>query len=322
MALFQVTTPASIDALFTDLSSFATTNGWTQDSIDLGNNELELSRGNVFVQFQHDDDNISVHHSLGFSGGAGPGTQTDDSGNGKVSTPFTSERRVDNIGAGPFTNLFMHTDSTTGTYIHCILEYAPGLYRHFGFGTITKIGTWTGGEYAYGHHWLASGQASITDDRHTILFDSIHDDTNNESATLHVEGLNDQPGASKWGINWSGSTATTGTDTAGNARVAIVGTSRDGFLSNMAIWLRANVSNGFIPMIPVQLFYRHTTPSPEQWRLLGTMKDIRMMNIFNLEPQEEFTVGSDTWKVYPMTRKANAGGQEESKNMGIAYKKL
>jgi hypothetical protein len=63
------------------------------------------------------------------------------------------------------------------------------------------------------------------------------------------------------------------------------------------------------------------TPTPDEIIKLGTVKDIRMLNIATINPAEEFTVDGVTWKCFPMTRKSSTGA-EESDNIGIAYAKI
>lgn len=51
--------------------------------------------------------------------------------------------------AGPYTNLYLYTDSTN-VAVHAVIECASGIYAHMSFGNIIKTDTFTGGEYISG----------------------------------------------------------------------------------------------------------------------------------------------------------------------------
>jgi hypothetical protein len=327
--------------LMSQLATFAVAQGWTQDILSTTNRWLALNNGSVYVQFRWDLTNaIAVFQSLGFTGtGTAPGNQTGDSGVGAVdaSAPYdaaiTTQRRVQ-VGNGPYVSHHFFTDGTT-KYIHCVLEYSSGLYRHFGFGTIDKKGTWTGGEYAYGHRWAVGansdnprvGGTGTANSGQNVMFDSLggagtSTDANEAGCTMHMEGITGQPAGSKWGMFLAQST-TLGNDTAGNARFRLSGGGRGGVYLHDFGFFRASLLNGYVPLNPIPIWWINTTPSPQAAMLLGFVADIRMCNIGNINPAQEFTVGADTWKVFPMTRKKFLQDDtEESWNWGVAYRKV
>lgn len=55
--------------------------------------------------------------------------------------------------SGPYVKYYLYTE---GTCVHCVLEVYSGIFNHLSFGNITKLGTWTGGEYATGGAEYAS----------------------------------------------------------------------------------------------------------------------------------------------------------------------
>lgn len=48
---------------------------------------------------------------------------------------------------GPYSKYYLYTE---GNVVHCIIEVYSSVFNHLSFGNITKIGTWTGGEYITG----------------------------------------------------------------------------------------------------------------------------------------------------------------------------
>lgn len=329
MTYAVVANVTDMDALMTALDTFLTsTDGsWTQDAFSTAGNVAEWHRTSgpdTYVSFRWEDSGvISMHHALGYDG-SGPGLEPDDSGNGDDTGPITAERRISGLGSGPYTNLYMMSDDagSGGTYVHVIIEFSAGQYRHFSFGLIDKRGTWTGGSYAVAHHWdnSASNNDAPLDTRHTFLWEARHTFTNGEPGTLHVEDLPGQNASSQWGIFWAGTAP--GNDSNSNPRVNIVGGVRDG-PNTIFTFFGAADSNGFVPLVEIPLFYRNLSPSPDEWYLLGYAPGVRLVNMRNLSPAEEIVIGSNTWKIFPWVRKRfQQDNNEESHNHGIAYLKI
>jgi len=329
----------------TQVSTFAvSTNGWTQNNYDAGNKKMSLSKGNCFVHFWWDDTSASIHgtsigmyQSLGFiSAGTNPWAHTNDSGNGaNASANLDTERGIKYIGPGPYTSLHMfgHTDTDV---IYVALEIAPGLYRHFGFGNITKIGTWVGGEWVGGHHWNPQNSGAAADFPshfvHSVLLDGHHygntgggfGNSVRVAATMHIEGLPNQPTANQYyGVvgrpedfdAWD-------EDRDANARGLIEGGIRDGLGTQQFGWLQPDLSKGFIPIIPAEIFYWDLNPTTSEDRYpLGRMHNCGTIQMRGIDPQQALTVGADTWRAFPCVRKSFLQANNyESWNMGIIYK--
>jgi hypothetical protein len=297
---------------------------WAEDDLDTVNDEMSLSitgsvtGGTIGVDFEWNGSDIGIHQHLGYASAA-PGGNTDDSGNGGLTS---NDRRVNGIGdSGTRTYHFFHIDASAERYIHCVVEYASGLYRHFGFGELVKGGAdWTGGEYAYGGYW-DQGTSSIDTPlgAHSILLDSSASNAS-RAATIHVEGLQDAPSGCKWGV--CGNIASPGTDSAANGRVSLFGGTRTGpYLSTFAAFAPSNLT-GIVPMVPNHVFYRNTTPGTPRWFHLGVQPDVRLLNMKNFQAGDVITVGSEDWMIFPAARKQYlTSDSEESWNMGIAYRK-
>lgn len=322
---YQTGTATSQEDFLSKLFTFATANGWTQDQFSSGSKEAAMHRNSIYVSFRWDatvGGGISIHQALGYVGGESPGDHTNDSGNGKkTGTPINTERRVDRIGNGPFTNHWFFSDSV---YLYAVLEYAPGLYRHVAFGELEKYGTWTGGEFAFGHTWWDNdvGRDDPRSTAHSLPFDAASTLTQNEQGTIHAESLPDEGGSSKWAVCGGFNLTLVGTDGDSNDRVNVFGGARSGPLTVSLSWIPANPNNGYVPLIPIPVFYHRETSPDKEWRLLGYAPGLRVINIRNIQPQEEFTVGSDTWKCFPWVRKRwQMDNLDESWTGGFAYLK-
>jgi hypothetical protein len=99
---------------------------------------------------------------------------------------------------------------------------------------------------------------------------------------------------------------------------------RDGAYSQF-MSAQSSALNGFKPLLPIALYGENVQPAPDAHFLMGYIPDIRTVNMYGLQPGEELSVGSDTWVVFPVSRKGNNGttfNQEQSWNFGFAYKKV
>lgn len=326
---YETGTASSIEDLMNALNTFAVANGWTSDVFSATNDWMGLNNGSVYVQFRWDNTSaFAIFHSLGFiNTSTAPGNHTNDDGSASVdaSAPYNATislgRRVNGIGNGPFTAYHFFTDGTT-KYIHCVLEYSPGLFRHWSFGTINKIGDWTGGQYAVGHVF---GSNAWRNSQNSILFDDVSGTTNadaNLRGTLHVEGFSNQAVGGKWMV-MTIQTSTLGNDRGGTARISGPGgqTGQNPWLASLG-FVRANLLNGFVPLIPIPLWWRNTTPTPNQYMLLGHAPDMWSIQIGNFAAGDEFTIGSDTYKVFPLVRKQTTQASEGSLYAGVAYRKV
>jgi hypothetical protein len=336
---------SDLDDLMNKLQTFAGSNGFTVDNHDATANFLSLSRSadNLFVTFYWGGlDDIMIWQSLAYSAGQKhtPWGQTDDSGNGDgdTSSPETG-RNVSQIGNGPFTAYYFFA-YTNPHALFVVLEYSPGLYRHFGFGSISKSQTWTGGAWAAGHVWNRGNAQAMYDvpnsGNHTVLTDAILDPgntgysaySNYAGATVHIEGFQTygQPTGGKWGhcVRIGATTTEIGTDRGSTQRIVIQGGIRGGPLVSQLGHFMPDLSNGFIPIIPTEVFaiFDGATSQYKAY-YLGTIPNLGQIHLQGIDAAQEITVGADTWKAFPAVRKSNVGGNNmESRNFGLIYKKV
>ena len=333
---YQTGTANNMNDLMTQLSTFAQGLGWTQDvyvaEAGTTDGRLSLHKDNCYVHWGWNSSktpSIGMYQSLGFTPGADQDKHPDNSGNGPTWPPstgatwnsgFDQYRMISEIGAGPYTSYFFFGDNATVDYIHVALEFAPFTYRHLGFGNLEKAWNWTGGEYAYGHTQALSDPNTqpslLTSNGHPTSFAKRH-------PTMHVEGLPGQPANSKWGTFAAHSSLGSGwSDSNNNVQVRLVGSAPGSTIGSVFNNLPSNAGDGFLPLVPVAVFYIDVTPAPDLAYFLGWQPDVRTLNGRNFNPKDEITVAGDTWQVFPHVRKQNTGDRNESRNYFIAYKKI
>lgn len=324
---------SSIENLIQTLSTFLTGltgPAWVEDELDTGNDRATFHSGTLFVSFRWGDtpdEYMGVYQSTGFTAATAPHSQPGDSGNGSTSQAglsTTTFRSVDFNGAGPFTRYYFYASETAPFYCHVVVESSGGVYQHFGFGFIDKFGTWTGGEYVYGGRW-DQGTADIDNPKsndHALGFDFVNSGST-RGATMRAPNFDGLDGSQVW-LNDVNNVVSPGNDRAGNPRYMMTGSGwRGGGLAWVLGWLRASTLSGFKPLQAIEVFCMVNDTPDDSAYYLGTQPDVRSINIGNLNPADEITIGGDTWQVFPTKRKQFLQiNTEESWNQGIAFKKI
>lgn len=325
---YETGTATDIEDLVSKLFTFATglsTTPWTQDELDTANDTATLHRGSCYVSFRWAaaNTNLGVYQSLGFAGsGSDPHQHTDDSGEGDAGVPSTG-RRVNFTSVGPYTAYHFFAGEGSTPYIHIVVEIDSGRFRHFGFGNVIKLFSFTGGEYSYAHYWdQATGSIDNPPSAsHSVGLEGLRAVASN-LATMHLESFEDQGVDEKW-VCFSIYNVPCGTDRAGETRRTVVGGWRGSFWGYYLGWMRYSSPNAYKPFIPIPIVYVDKVAAPDTWRWMGEQPDVSIMNMHGFTPGQEVTIGSDAWKVFPLVKKQYLlGDTEESWNSGIAYKKI
>jgi hypothetical protein len=328
---YQTGSATDMADLLSKMLTFATANGWTQDEFNTVAGRFAMHKNTIYASGRWlvaTPLHLSLHQALGYTGGNEPGAHPNDSGNGfntstsHANASLLGERCVANMGNGPYPSYHFFENDASPAYLHIVVEISTGIFRHFGFGEINKIGTWTGGEYVYGH-WhdsTVTNPLGVTD---SMLLDGLFADLGAATlrpSTLHCEGLPGQGGTSKWGVILGSRTTTISADTAGVARLDIQGGFRGGPIARHFGYFNAGTTSGLMPWYPIALFYMNRTTSFAY--ALGDMPDVRGMNIRYFTAGQELVIGLDTWIVFPLQQKTATAGAERTYNSGIAYKKV
>jgi len=322
----------TINSLVNSLDTFMTgTPGWTQDELNTGTGRAAWNNGSdVYVSIRWDTSSptvIAMYQALGWVAATDPGNHTDDSGNGAISSSdstLDNQRCVHGIDGSTSINYWFYADGTN--YIHVVIEPQAGIFRHFGFGELDKIGTWAGGEYCYGHYKGNAGTGTALDVRDTTLLDGLFLDTGtNEkerAATLHIESMVNQAGSSKWANVWQGTGTAPPNDRAGNAKVNVMGGFRGGpEAASLGVFREGNTS-GLIPGYPIVVYYFDRTNDPNfTIQRLGTMRDVRGVNMGDFAAKDTVSIsGLGTWRVFPYRQKTSDAVTNRSYNSGIMYR--
>jgi hypothetical protein len=217
---------------------------------------------------------------------------------------------VRNLGQwpGPFPTAHLFTNDPS-TYCHVVVEVQAGVYRHLVFGNLVKYGSWTGGGYYGVTNWVEGDNFidSPSYQSHTVPFDTAEGQSTHGTTVRFVNGVN------KW-------IATAPVTLNGVNRLKMAGHFRGGFgraFTNLA----ESPYSGLIALSPVMVGAIRETDNPDTLRWIGYAPDMASVNMQNLAPGAEYTLGSDVWVVFPLCAKNGAEDQFNSGTYGVAYLK-
>lgn len=353
MSEYNATCTSIID-LITKLNAQLVSRGWTSDHLDTTatattGGEWAMSLGNVRFATSWDSENSGVNLAIyqysdqAYVIGDRPWGQDHDSGNGFAgSTPDAS---IDNarhvvLAAAPI-QFWVFTPSLTATevYAHIVVETSTGNFTHFGFGSLNKKGDWTGGEYAYGqfNNGSNSGSGVISVDAASYALDGMLNDgtgiTDAElyAATIHCEGLPNQPAGGMWAVSVGGSVGGGTQSTFGNDRQSNDGASSDTARVMFFDGLRSGPwpthfyrsagkdIGGEMRMWPIAPRYYDGTTG-HVYGPMGFMPRVYGCTLpGNIPTAQVYTDEATSYYVFPANRVWSAGDTSSSGHLGIAY---
>lgn len=343
---FTAQSTSSIADFFSKLNTFLSGEGWsTHHNAGLGefaawknpSGSRWITMATNYDTGTSDATGIYQWHGAAYNSGTDPWNQTNDSGNGAASNTnatLAGQRHV-KLADQAAVNFFWCFEDTL--YFHIVARTGnAGTYRywHFGAGELIKYNDWTGGEYCYGQavDVINAGAPVARQEPASYLLDGLAEDgtggafqnMEERCATLHIEGMNNQGGTSKWGVCLGNQpSANLGLDRASVARIHINGGFRASMFGSNFGNFQGTFGRGLVPLYPIICTYWNRTTDNVEGPL-GVMPDVRGTHLKNFEAEDSITVGSDTWVVFPSHRKLESlsSNQGTTGYQGIAYKQV
>lgn len=316
MATYETGTATDANDLLSKLRTFATANGWSEDNYGArtsgSGNALQIHKGGFYVTFRTDTGSGTANDPGPFMGCYAHDTYS--GGNGTESQAGASAFIMANAMTGPFTAYHFISGTEKGAeYLYCIVETTAGTFKHFGTGTLVKIGAITNGQFAHAVRW--SHQVGFieveSDNRHAVAFDSRENSANRNGASLNLRADADSV-SPRW---LDPASTTSGRTMRGGVRSTTTGTTAQG--ANIMMNQAASALTGRNMLFPCFLYGERTGAL---FNPLGYPPGVRWVNLTFLEPGAVVTIGADDWKVFPVVRKNGAAGQPSSGIFGYAYK--
>ncbi len=207
---------------------------------------------------------------------------------------------------------FFAGEAPSGKYAYMVVETDPGTYRHLGMGVLKKVGAYTGGQFVFASNWSTSVNQGIDqpnsqyngvpfDDTGTLGFTSgnatvVRADYDNVSPRYHI---GDYGATAQLRCGWRQDNDQRGTV----------------FLPYSAA---ASTITGRAPLIPL---WCAVPRGSSLWSDIGYPVDMRLVRMDNMEPGQDYPLGTDTWLVFPVARKNGAAGSVNSGVHGFAYRR-
>jgi hypothetical protein len=328
---YETGTSTGATDLLGKIRAFAIAQGWTVNRwvAATGGWELCINLGDNYVNMRSYENatmlvngssqaskyGIVINSSDGYSGGAQwdrqPGYPQRNITPSDIDQAHAMLPLVTNIGPFPSYHLFGNA-----TDIMLELEVNTSVFQRMGFG---KLSLFNPAAPRGGRFYYATGGTHVTSSALYYEWLGVHIDHANyglEEAPFRLSAY-----GSAWYLSGSAvrfSDAPLGADGWARSGVfnsdtgllySVVGRSQEDIMSLCG----PSPLNGLSVLTPVivRLNRDSVYHSP-----MGAMKDFRYLDITNYLPGDEFTLGPDTWKVFPIYQK---GGR--SLNQGLAYRK-
>lgn len=302
--MYSTGTASGPKATLQALATFATSAGWT---INFNNTYtgvgwwLSVSKGSCYLNFVADtgDTQITIFGATGYNGSSSYSAQPGTSPN---------SNNVCNCGVGPYTGYHFFSTSGSAAYLHVVIEKSAGIFAHFQGGALNAIGGASPCTYIQMTNWQYTG-----------YYASFPDGT---------------AGPFPWGsYNSYGYVGVTvdGSLTwfsPGNYQprrmIAMVQAGNPAFTLALDSYNKSpNTFNGLAALLPIEVFVERAVGN--LYAYVGDAPDQRLLNMKNNNPKDEITIGSDTWKIFPMISNSpiiNTGNAPPSSgNYALAFRK-
>ncbi len=271
---------------------------------------------------------MSIRHYHGLAAQA-----ADESGNGVATN--SSDGTVDDerhAFIDPTTGDFRYWIFSTDDYFYMVTEFTPDNIVVVGAGMLVKENDFVGGEFVFGNRRHQSGgQTAFDGAGHTQLLDGRPRGTDNgdtmelQAATIHLEGLDDEPTSSKYGVCMGGVTGPVNNDRQSGTprgRTHILGGYGAGHFARPFSSFQGTLQKASNPLWPIVQMHLNTTPVNDQLAIIGTMPDIFGCNIAGYPTDgTELVDGGETYVLFGHNRSAGAGNQYTG-NQGFAIRKV
>jgi hypothetical protein len=326
MAVYETGSASALNDLLDKFYIFAGTQGWTIDSKTA--NSMTLHKGSAFFSLRMFTNETAVINGGSAASKYGIGVSGSDSYNGAVAWDLQPGHPTRGSSTGgiqghafmplvtalpPFPAYhFFAPDSKT---LYCELEIRTGVFKRFGFGSMDLFSSSAPGS---GRFFYATGGKHVTNATTGSVWLGEDMDLGSRALELvpfrfgDIAAANGGQGsfvrvASGSFDNWACS------GWAGDTNYQAMSCAGGGMHDKPLRELAKNPLNNMVVLLPniVSLNISNTYLSP-----IGVVPGIRYMDMTNYIPGQEFTLGSDTWKVFPWYQQGGLSAQR-----GIAYKK-
>lgn len=218
-------------------------------------------------------------------------------------------------------------------YIACIVECGYNQYRHIYIGSLVKAGAFTDGDLFSTNNFYEAENATITSilyngDRNRFLFGG-YTQNNRPGGGAKISHASNLVTWRDFVLPLDGAGSTNHSEFKMDG-TEIFGGNGDG--TNDGFVYRGHADYGAAQvLVPANLYVsKGNLGAAFRFIPVGHASGVRLIDLKNLSPGQQVTIGSDQWRVFPeftksaLTSISRASGvwfpQESSHNLGLAYK--
>ena len=314
--MYATGTPTSLSDFLNALATFATSAGWTVDF----NGVAHFSGATDYYLAVHKDScflcyyvpntaalpgslQIQLWGATGYAGSTAPSAQAGANAVGPAAL-FPPP-------AGPYNAYHFFSTATSGIdYLHTLLEYSSGSFLHLHGGCLNPVGGATPATYASSTTWsqLAGGNSANDSGPSGGNWTPFSAEAPNSQGYRAVQVRATVDSVARWFFPGATSPA------------RLVGAVKANSKNVHAFQRSPNTFNLLVPFIPLSLYVERAVGNVYSY--IGDVIDMRWVNLANNQAKDEITIGSDTWKLFPVISKQPFGSPTAATgNYGFAFRK-
>lgn len=320
--MYETGSATGVVDLITKLEAFLSANGWTTDSFateGLGK-RYHAHNGSVFLNMraynvETPSTDIQGSGTTGVSSLAMNLSSASTGGSrwfDKTGTPFstlTSQWQTAGMNglsaAMPKYHFFTQNSNTS---VMIVLEYLAGYYQFVGFGTLTKYGTYTGGQYMTGSLVGVSDVIQVFNAQIPGVGFFSKSGSQNSPGFINVTA--DAEAGWKWSEHY-----TVGRDTTKR----YISDTEARYENSLPI--QPNTVNSLAVLMPVvakvERGTTHTTS--DRYSPIGELPGVFLMRISQLTPGQQITIGSTDYRIFPFYHKNSAADFPSAVGLHSSY---
>lgn len=303
--MYATGTPISLADMLNSLATFAATAGWTVDHNGVytsGDYWLAVHQGGIYLNYYVPASpaapQIQLYGATGYAGGSGPTGQANSSPHAPTMYPPPP---------GPYTAYHFFSTTAGPIYLHMILEYSSNNFMHLHGGALNAVGGATPALYIASSQWSALSGGGSSIDGASGNYVPFSQDGGADGFACGMT-LCTVDSVLRW--FWAGNTSPG----------RMVNGVKTGSRTYHTFYREPNTFNQLVPFIPISQYLERLVGGIASY--VGDVPDMRWLSIVNNNPKDEVTIGSDTWKLFPVISKQPFGSPTAATgNYAFAFRK-
>ena len=286
MAYSTGVTTSPVDYL-TQIETFANANGWTVATGGTGGDsplgQVSMSSDGIFVNAIAEAASNRIRSMIATAYSSGTQFYAQSGAAGGGSSTVSTHTVLGLLSGMSSNNYYLFGNTSSPRYVHAVLEIAAGKFLHWMFGTCAKYGTFTGGGYNTCLYWDPSTNVGIH-----VPF-AWRPAVTQCTSYLRADSLLGG-GSPQWKKDLGFLMYNSGLG-AQNLTPILAAPG----LNNLT--MRSHLLPNFLKIEQTE------TGGVQNNIVIGHTPDLRFISMDGRAPKDELTIGTDTWKVFPVYTK-------------------